>query len=381
MAKQTILIVEDDLKVVELINAAVRKMESEYTVKIAYNGQEALDIIEKDKIDLAMLDIHMPVMSGAQLLTELCNRKIWFPIIIITAYNVNNIHNYLMEYGIIDLLVKPLDIVNLKERIEKVLKKSEHKDSISGLSLATIMQILEMEKQTGVITIKTANRDGRIFFKDGVVVDIEAGEVSGIEALMDIMDPAIENKEFSIEYQDHQRKEKIHQPFTQVLLETSRLLDERKKKNGNNQEHPIDAAIDKQFLPTDIEIQTDIKQLTDLVDDLKEKLGEALLSTAIWTLPDGRMVAGFNWQEEACTVFTQITLFAHEALTKAKYPGPGNYFIFDLKDDKKSITIFLNDYSWGILIDSKKAPMEFFLKETLPKQIAAFQEVTKKISL
>ncbi|UCH95074.1 MAG: response regulator [Candidatus Aminicenantes bacterium] len=230
MAKQKILIVEDDNKVVELIKEAIKKIRGEYFVKIAENGAEALDIIEKNKIDLAMLDIQMPVMSGAQLLTELCNRKIWFPIIIMTAYSVKDIQDNLLDYGIIDLLVKPLDIAILKKKIEEVLKKREHKDSIFGMSLATIMQVLEMEKRTGIMTIKIGNRNARIFFKTGKVVDIEADGVSGEQALVDFMDESIENKEFSIEYLPHHRKAKISKSFTQIMLNASRQLDEKKRE-------------------------------------------------------------------------------------------------------------------------------------------------------
>lgn len=374
MAKQTILIVEDDKKVIELIKAAIEKIGIEYIIKIAYNGEDALNIIEKDKIDLALLDIHMPVMSGAQLLTELCNRKIWFPIIIMTAYSVKDIHHKLLEYGIIDLLGKPLDIVNLKEKIEEVLKKREHKDSISGLSLEAIMQVLEMERRTGVMTIKTENRDVRIFFNNGKVVDIEAVRAFGEEALVDFLDQSIEDKEISIEYLDHRRKEKIYKSFTQVLLETSKLFDEKKKKKLEAQEDTIEPETGERHRQLEKEVKIDHRPFNYLVESLKKELGDALLSTAIWALPGGRVVAGYNSREGVCHFFTQITYFVHETLIKAKYPKLGNYFIFDLKDGKMSVTIPLDMYSWGLLIDSRKIPPEFLLKEILPKRITAFKE-------
>ncbi len=370
MAKQTILIVEDDLKVVELAKAAVEKIGLGCDIKIAYNGKEALDIIEKEKIDLALLDIHMPVMSGAQLLTELCNRRIWFPIIILTAYSVEEIRNKLLEYGIIDLLVKPLDIVVLKEKIIDVLQKSEHKDSISGLSVPAIMQILEMEKRTGIMNIKIKNRNGRIFFQQGKVVDIEANGISGEEALAGFLDPTFENTQISIEYLDHNRKKKMSKSFTQVILNTSRLADE---KNLYNEEDTVKSKPGKHWqLEKELEIER--RKLNSLIENLKKELGDALISTAIWTVPTGRFVAGYNSREIVSHAFNQITLLAHEALTLAKYPGLGKYYIFDLKDGKTSITIPLGEYSWGMLIESQQVPLEFLLKETLPKQITAFEE-------
>ena len=370
MLKQTILIVEDDLKVVELVKAAVEKIGIEYIIKIAYNGKEALNIIEKEKIDLALLDIHMPVMSGAQLLTELCNQRIWFPIIILTAYSVQEIRNKLLEYGIIDLLVKPLDIVVLKEKIKDVLQKSEHKDSISGLSAAAIMQVLEMENRTGIMNIKIKNRNGRIFFQEGKVVDIEADGISGEEALGGFLDPTFENTQISIEYLDHHRKKKMNKSFTQVILNVSRLIDE---KNKYNQEDTVKTKPGKHW-KLEKKVETEQRQLNSLIENLKKELGDALVSTAIWTVPAGQLVAGYNTRENVSHAFNQITLLAHEALTQANYPELGKYFIFDLKDEKTSVTIPLGEYSWSMLIDSRQVPPEFILKEILPKQITAFQE-------
>jgi len=370
MAKQTILIVEDDLKVVELVKAAVEKIGIEYIIKTANNGKEALAIIEKEKIDLALLDIHMPVMSGAQLLTELCNQRIWFPIIILTAYSVQEIRNKLLEYGIIDLLAKPLDIVVLKEKIREVLQKRKHKDSISGLSTPAIMQILEMEKRTGIMNIKIKNKNGRIFFREGKVVDIEADGVCGEEALVDFLDPTFENTKISIEYLDHHRKEKMNQSFTQVILNTSRLTDEI---NIYNEEDTVKTKPGKHW-QLEKEVEIEHRQLKSLIENLKKELGDALVSTAIWMVPGSRIVAGYNCQADVGRSFTHFTLLAHEALAKANYPGLGKYFIFDLKDRKTSVTIPLGEYSWSMLIDSRQVPLEFLLKKILPKQITAFEE-------
>jgi len=370
MAKQTILIVEDDLKVVELVKAAVEKIGGDYIIKIAYNGLGALDIIEKEKIDLALVDIHMPIMSGAQLLTELCNQKIWFPIIILTAYSVQEIRNNLLEYGIIDLLVKPLDIVLLKEKIKDVLQKSEHKDSISGLSSAAIMQILEMEKRTGIMNIKIKNRNGRIFFQEGKVIDMEADGVSGEEALGDFLDPTSENPRISIEYLDHHRKKKMNESFTQVIINISRLNDEKKRYN---QEDTVKTKPGKHWHP-EKEEEIEYQQLNSLIENLKKEFGDALVSTAIWTVPAGMKLVGYNNGENVSHAFNQLILLTREALIKANYPGLGNYFIFDLKDGKTSITIPFGQYCWGMLIESQQVTPDFLLKEILPKQITAFQK-------
>jgi DNA-binding response OmpR family regulator len=369
MGRQVILIIEDDLKVVELVEAAVKKTGIDCKIKIANNGADALRLIEKNTIDLALLDIHMPVMSGAQLLIELCNRKIWLPIIILTAYSIEGIQSNLMDYGIIDLLGKPLDIIILKEKIKKVLERTEHKDSITGLSSATIMQIMEMEQRTGVMTLKTGNKKGRVFFQEGKVIDMESDGVSGEEAMTDLLDLSTFDKEISIEYLEHHRKKKMNKSFTQVILNVSRLKDEKRKVKNDLQETD-NIVPDKQHWELERTADINHQQLNVLVENLKKEL----ISTAIWTVPTGQVIAGYNYRQNVGQVFTQMTGSVHEALSLTGYPGLGNYYIFDLLDEKLSVTIPLGLYSWGILIDSRLLTPEQLLKKILPQQISAFEK-------
>jgi CheY-like chemotaxis protein len=62
--RSTILVVDDDLDVRELYHAF---LEARFTTLTASNGVEALGILERQRVDLAIIDIHMPVMNGAEL--------------------------------------------------------------------------------------------------------------------------------------------------------------------------------------------------------------------------------------------------------------------------------------------------------------------------
>ena len=68
MEKNSILIVDDDQDIVRFMN--VNLMQEGFKVFSAHNGEEALEIINKNNIQLAILDIMMPQMDGI----ELCRR-------------------------------------------------------------------------------------------------------------------------------------------------------------------------------------------------------------------------------------------------------------------------------------------------------------------
>jgi CheY-like chemotaxis protein len=366
MDKQTILIVEDDNKVIELLKETIKEVGNGCDIKVSHNGKEALEILTKEKIDLALLDIRMPVMDGVQVLAELHNQNIWLPIIILTAHSVKDIEQNLLEFGIVDYLSKPLDLERLRKRIKEVLKNREQKDSISGMSLAAILQVLEMEQRTGVISIKAKNKNGRIFFRKGRVVDIDAVGLSAEEALGDLLEHVDAEKEISIEYLNHKKSEKINKSLTEILLEASRIMDEDQKDEVST------PGLDDQITAKEEKIEH--KKFTDLIDSLKEDLGDALLSSEIWQFGEEEVLAGYNSQPQVCELFTQITFYINEALGTAEFPELGKYYILNLDGKKISVTIPQGEYFWGMLIDSKRTPLGLLLKVILPGLIASFEE-------
>ncbi len=209
MKKQTIMIVDDEIVFVQAIEQFILKMDNQYIIKTAYNGKEALEILENEEIDLVVLDIKMPVMDGIQLLTELHNRNIWLPVIILTSISFEKKEETYRTFGIVEFLKKPIVFGELFLRIRKILKIRENKDIIHGLSLATIMQILEIEKVTGVLTVNFEKGDGRLFFKDGRLVDIEVKGLSEDEAMAECLKTKEGKYKVSIEYISHSKDKKL----------------------------------------------------------------------------------------------------------------------------------------------------------------------------
>jgi len=222
MSTHNILFVDDSKPFVQLFLDYMAKKGSPHGFLTAVNGKEALEILEREPIEMIILDIQMPVMDGLQFLAELHNRKMWFPIIIMTGTDLPVSEKSFAEYGIVDFLKKPAFLEDLEERITEILKKKENKDLISGISIFGILQVLEMEKKTGIMSLKIGDQDGKIFFKDGKVADIEAGGLSVDDAIKEFVRPDMETKKINIEYINHRRENKINKSLTQMVLEAAK---------------------------------------------------------------------------------------------------------------------------------------------------------------
>lgn len=124
-----ILIVDDNKVNVELVRAQLKPYK--YCIQIAYDGEEALEKIDKDPPDIVLLDLMMPKISGYEVCRSIKqNKKTQFiPVIIITALQELDDKIKAIELGADDFLVKPFNKLELTTRIKSLLHmKSLHDD-------------------------------------------------------------------------------------------------------------------------------------------------------------------------------------------------------------------------------------------------------------
>jgi len=127
MQKNEILIVDDETFNLDLLEFSLEEL-SNINIIRALDAKLALDILDKHSIDLIILDISMPGMDGLEMLKVLkLNEDTKFiPVIMVTAKNEER-HNAL-EYGSEDFLAKPIDVIELKFKVNNLLKLKKFND-------------------------------------------------------------------------------------------------------------------------------------------------------------------------------------------------------------------------------------------------------------
>ena len=113
-----ILVVEDDESQRILYHDELS--EAGYEVMLAANGREALNQLDRDKPDLIILDIVMPVMDGMETLGRIIREYRDVPIILNTAYS--SYKNDFMSWGADAYVVKSADLGELKEKVREILR-------------------------------------------------------------------------------------------------------------------------------------------------------------------------------------------------------------------------------------------------------------------
>ncbi|SDI61376.1 response regulator [Alteribacillus bidgolensis] len=118
---QKVLIVDDQYGIRVLLKEVLEK--DGYEVHQASNGLQALEIMEKEKPDLLLLDMKIPGMDGIEILKERKNRQLAanMEIILMTAYGELNVINDAKELGASTYLSKPFDIDQVRKEIKSLL--------------------------------------------------------------------------------------------------------------------------------------------------------------------------------------------------------------------------------------------------------------------
>jgi two-component system response regulator HydG len=118
---QAILIVDDDSTHRLMLNIILRSCG--YCTHEARNGLDALRLIHQKKVDLVLMDIFMPGLSGIQVLAEIKSFNPCVPVILMTAYCSAKTILEAKNKGAVGVLDKPLHLDELKEVIVRVLKQ------------------------------------------------------------------------------------------------------------------------------------------------------------------------------------------------------------------------------------------------------------------
>lgn len=140
---KTIAIIDDDIHIGDMLTEVL--MEEGYEVLRAYSGTEALYLLSQKKLDLVLLDLMLPGLSGEEVLPHIEN----IPVIVISAkVDVQDKVNLLMS-GAADYMTKPFDTNELLARISVQLRKSE----LQGNSTASSVGDLSIDKMAQTVAV------------------------------------------------------------------------------------------------------------------------------------------------------------------------------------------------------------------------------------
>ena len=184
MNSKKILIIEDDKNISKLLKYNLEK--SDYNCYVAISGEDAFEILDKEKIDLIILDIMLPKMDGFEICRIIKQEPKLknIPIIMLTAKGEEIDRIVGFELGADDYVVKPFSPRELILRIKAILKrtKTQEKEEILNFGILTvdipkhIVKVNEKEIKLTPIEFKLLTtlmeRKGRVQSREVLLNDV-----------------------------------------------------------------------------------------------------------------------------------------------------------------------------------------------------------------
>lgn len=127
---QTILAIDDELSIRESYRMILGDA---YRVHLAPDGATGLQILSEKHVDLILLDLTMPGMSGMDFLEHLDDRGEMVPVLIVTGSNTVDIAVKAMKKGAREFVIKPFDVDDLMTLVERTLEELREKRELSTL--------------------------------------------------------------------------------------------------------------------------------------------------------------------------------------------------------------------------------------------------------
>lgn len=221
MAKR-ILVIEDEAQI-----ARVLKMELEFEgfeVLVEDNGKSGLEAAKKNGIDLVLLDVMLPQLSGMEVLRRLRKVNSHLPVILLTARNSTFDKVNGLDQGANDYITKPFEIEELLARIRATLRQSsmvksaeQASSKISVADLSVDLDTREVKRAGRLISLTPKEYDlllylimnkNKVASRDNILLNVWGYEYEGETNVLDV-------------YVRHLRK-KVDEDFPSPLIHTVR---------------------------------------------------------------------------------------------------------------------------------------------------------------
>lgn len=182
MAKQIILIIEDDKHISKLVNYNLEK--AGYECFVVTDGEEGLKILEKQPIDLIILDIMLPKMDGFEVCRSIKQQNKFksIPVVILTAKGEEVDRIVGLELGADDYIVKPFSPRELVLRVKAILRRGKIEETKKDILKADILTVdiprhkvtvnnkeVELTPMEFKLLVTLMQRQGRVQTRDGLL--------------------------------------------------------------------------------------------------------------------------------------------------------------------------------------------------------------------
>ncbi len=272
---EKVLIVDDDSKLLDILKNGLQKYVNQFEVLTASDGEEAIEVLKRERISILVTDLVMPKVSGLGLLTYMNENRPHIPCIVITAHGNPEFKERASREDVLGFIEKPFDSNELAWEILDRLDRFDEDSYPKGMSVNSLLLLTEMEQKTCLLEISfRGKRKGLFYFNKGVLYDALYSDLKGEDAALEMIGWDHVDFQFK-DISKEDQKRRINRGLMSLIMEGTRFKD--KAIGAGNEVGPAEVVKTEKV--------SEQKRDSSLQDQAEEKESE-LASQAV-TLAEG----------------------------------------------------------------------------------------------
>lgn len=212
-----VLVVEDEVRLAELIRTGLAPQG--FVVDIVHDGREAVWAGSENPYDVIVCDIMLPGLNGYKVVEELRRRKVWTPILMLTAKDGEYDQADAFELGADDYLTKPFSFVVLVARLRALIRRGAPERPV-------VAEVGDLALDPARHQVSRAGQEIRLTAREFSLLEYlmhhREDVVTKAQILDAVWDPAFDGAENIVEVYIGYLRKKIDVPFGRHSIETVR---------------------------------------------------------------------------------------------------------------------------------------------------------------
>jgi two-component system OmpR family response regulator len=222
-----VLVVEDEPKMAALIARALR--EEGHPTDLAARGDDAVWMAVASPYDAIVLDVMLPERDGFEVLRELRSRKVWTPVLMLTARDAVTDRVDALDSGADDYLTKPFSFAELLARLRAIVRRGP-------VERPTMLEVEDLRLDPAARRVWRGDTEIELSTREFALLELlmrRAGQaLSRGQLLEGAWDIAFESRSNVVDVYVRYLREKIDRPFARSSIETVRGVGYRLRGPG-----------------------------------------------------------------------------------------------------------------------------------------------------
>lgn len=226
-----VLFVDDSMAFLDMFNESCTALsDGTWGIRLAATADKALAILREEPIDLAVLDITMPIVDGLQLLGIIKRRHPGVKIAVMTGFATTDKRAACLSSGAELFIEKPLAAGDMKvvfNMLNELLSWTRREGFSGALPQVSLLELIQMECtgcRSSILEVRNPETVGRIYIEVGALIHAAAGALVGEKAFHRLL--SLKGGDFQLKPFQAPSQRTLHGRWEPLLMEAARLFDE-----------------------------------------------------------------------------------------------------------------------------------------------------------